>query len=189
MNQCNATYHDKSSVQTFRDATGASIISSSCTSTSAALPGRLQVSSPRRAAAGFTLVEMMITVAVAGILSGVAYPSFIDQVQKVRRSDALVAMMQVQWAQERWRANQPAYGSLAEIGVPAASTAGHYSLQIGSVTGSSYEVLATASGPQARDAQCRHMKLSLSGHNTVYASGPDAALANTNTANRQCWML
>ena len=159
------------------------------------LPGRAGPSrrgsgaSAHRAAAGFTLIELMIAVTVVGVLSTVALPSFFDQLLKVRRSDALVAVMQVQWAQERWRANNPAYGNLAQIGMRDLSQAGHYTLTLTASSENGYELVASASGAQARDAQCRHMKLTLSGAQLAHASGPDIALGNTATANRQCWML
>jgi type IV pilus assembly protein PilE len=155
----------------------------------AALPHAKTAPKARRGAAGFTLIEMMIAVAVAGVLSSVAYPSFVGQVQKVRRTDAVVAMMQVQWAQERWRSNNTAYGSLAEIGTNANSPAGYYTLQVSGNSASGYDVLATAVGGQARDTNCAQMKLSMQGANTVYASGPDASVGNAAAANRQCWSL
>jgi type IV pilus assembly protein PilE len=143
----------------------------------------------RRTHSGFTLVELMIAVSVVGVLSSVAYPSFLDQVQRVRRTDAVVSMMQVQWAQERWRANSMAYGSLAQIGVAATSTAGHYTLQVSNPDSSGYEVLASATGAQARDASCAHLRLSMQGANPVYSSGPDVNTANPVEANRRCWSL
>ena len=75
--------------------------------------------------AGFTLIELMIATSVSGVLSSIAYPSFSGALQKVRRTDALVAMMQVQQAQERWRANNSRYGTLANRRArpsPAATT-------------------------------------------------------------------
>jgi type IV pilus assembly protein PilE len=146
---------------------------------------------PRRGrlARGFTLIELMITVSVAGILSGVAYPSFMSQVQKVRRSDALLSMMQVQWAQERWRANHSSYGSLAEIGVAATSSAGHYGLQLVANEEGRFEVIAAATGAQARDAQCSHLRLAMEGAQVVYTSGSDTRTNNTTAVNRQCWSL
>ena len=78
-----------------------------------------------RGNAGFTLIETMVTIGIAGVLSSVAYPSLEGQVMRARRSDALVALMQAQFAQERFRANNASYGSLADAGVrptsPAAS--------------------------------------------------------------------
>lgn len=143
----------------------------------------------RHTAAGFTLIETLVAMAVAAVLSGIAYPSFEGQVQRVRRSDALVSMMLVQLAQERWRANGGAYGSLAEIGSPGRSTAGHYTLQMTAADALGYEVLASATGTQARDARCRHLKLSMAGGNAVHASGPDATVANPAELNRTCWSL
>ena len=79
---------------------------------------------------GFTLIETMVTVAVAGVLSSVAYPSLEGQVMRARRSDALVALMQAQLAEERFRANNASYGSLADAGVRPTSPAGHYRVQV-----------------------------------------------------------
>ena len=164
------------------------IIQTPCTSTTA-LPHPRKAWGVRCGAAGFTLIELMITLSVAGVLSGVAYPSFVDQVQRVRRSDAVVAMMQVQWAQERWRSNSTSYGSLAQIGVSATTSAGYYTLQVTSNTASGYDVLATATGAQARDATCALLKLSMQGANPVYTSGPDAGTSNSSDTNRKCWSL
>ena len=147
---------------------------------------RFAASRPHR---GFTLIELMIAVAVAGVLSSVALPSFESQLQKSRRSDVLVATMQVQAAQERFRSSATGYGSLAEIGVHAVSAAGHYGLQISAITAQGYDLLATATGAQARDTACRHMKLTSIDMNLAYASGPDATVANPSVANRKCWNL
>ena len=143
----------------------------------------------RKAAAGFTLIEMLVAMGVAGVLSSVAYPSFLGQVQKARRADVLVSMLHVQVAQERWRSNNPSYGSLSDIAVPGVSSAGHYTLQVSANSESSYEVVATATGAQSRDSACRHMKLSMANTQLVYASGPDTTAANPAAVNRLCWNL
>lgn len=138
---------------------------------------------------GFTLIELMIGVAIVGILTSVALPSFESHVLRARRTDALVATMQVQSAQERFRSNSAAYGSLADIGVPARSSAGYYTLQIEAISADGYALRATAGGLQARDKTCRHLRLTSNGMNPVYASGPDASVANPADANRSCWNL
>ena len=142
-----------------------------------------------RAVRGFTLIELLVTVAVAGVLSSVAMPSFEGQLQRARRADVLVSMMQVQAAQERHRSNGASYGSLVAIGVAARSAAGHYTLQMDSFDALGFEVSATANGVQARDTACAHMSLTSSGLNVVYASGPTAARSNPAAANRACWSL
>lgn len=164
-------------------APAASIIHAPCAIRSAASPAI------RARQAGFTLIEMLIGVAVAGALSSVALPSFEGQLQKARRADALVSMMQIQAAQERFRSNSTSYGTLAQIGVPGTSAARHYTLQTSGASADGYEAVATATGTQARDSACLHMKLSLTGMNPVYASGPDPSVSNSAAANRKCWSL
>ena len=44
---------------------------------------------------GFTLVEMMIVVAIIGILAAIAYPSYIQYVKKTKRVDMQSAMLQI----------------------------------------------------------------------------------------------
>lgn len=155
-------------------------------------PGRIigSAQSPRaRSSGGFTLIELMLVVAVAGILSGVAYPSFMGQLQKIRRADAHVAMLQVQAAQERWRSSNPVYATSAQLGVGSTSSAGHYAIQVNAASELGYEVLATAQGVQAHDAPCRHLKLRSDGGNLVQTSGADADTSNSAQANRQCWSM
>lgn len=138
---------------------------------------------------GFTLVELMVTVSVAGVLGSIAYPSFESQIQRSRRSEALTALMTIQLTQSRWQANTGAFGTLAEIGAPARTGGGHYELAIDDVDAVSYRVTATARGSQARDAGCRHLRLRVNGLVVEQTSGPDAGSTNPADLNRRCWSL
>lgn len=138
---------------------------------------------------GFTLIEVMIATAITGVLSGIAYPSFMGTVHKVRRADAQVAMLQVQAAQERWRGIHGSYGGLTEIRQPATSPAGHYTLQVRAQDSGGYEVLAVAGGAQAGDRACRQLLLRVAGLNASQSSGADERLANDAETNRRCWNL
>ena len=136
---------------------------------------------------GFTLIELLIAITIMGVLTSIALPSFQGYLQKARRAEVMVLMMQVQLSQLRWRANSNGYGSLADIGVPGVSTGGHYTLQLNNDTPDGYEVLAIATGSQAQDSNCRYMKFSMAEANVQRNSGPAESVANSVDTNRRCW--
>ena len=128
---------------------------------------------------GFTLIELMITVAIVGILASIAYPSFMSQVKKSRRAEAVAAVSQIQQAQERWRANCPFYAgsiSTANSGCPAipgATTSGlnisavsdaRYAYAVSSVAATTYILTAAAitGSSQAGDTGCTTLTVTVS---------------------------
>lgn len=141
----------------------------------------------RSPARGFTLVESMLAVGIAAILSAIALPSLEGQLQRVRRADAMVAMLSVQLAQERWRSHAPQYTTLDRLGLPAHSTHRHYALAVEAADASGYAIVATALGTQRRDTACRVLRMSVVDGEVERASGPDEAVANDAAANRRCW--
>src|SRR5688572_23692834 len=54
---------------------------------------------------GFTLIELMIVVAIIGILAVIAYPSYNNYATQTRRSDAQVALTRIAAQQEKYRAD------------------------------------------------------------------------------------
>jgi len=136
---------------------------------------------------GFTLVDSLIALAIAAVLSSIAYPSFEGVLLRARRTDALVALMQAQLAQERFRADNRVYGELVELGLRDRSLSGHYALQVIDRSADGYTIAASAIGRQARDAGCQSLRLSVAGGSLVHASGPDASASNPVDANRLCW--
>jgi type IV pilus assembly protein PilE len=142
-----------------------------------------------RSPRGFTTIELLVALSITGVLSGIAYPSFSAQIDKSRRADAFAAVTATQMAEEQWRANQPSYGSLAQIGAAALSPGGRYGVQVGGPGAHAYAIVVTAQGLQARDADCRVLRLDVSGGNETRRSGPDASVANAPALNRRCWSL
>lgn len=129
---------------------------------------------------GFTLIELMIVVAIIGILAAVAFPSYQDSVRKGRRADAQTGLMRVQLAQEKWRANNNTYGTLANIGVASASPDGYYTISVTSPTATGYTASAApvSTGPQASDT-CETLSITVSNGNSTYGS--------TGGTASKCW--
>lgn len=101
---------------------------------------------------GFTLIELMITVAIAVIITVSALNIYTSYVRRGRRIDAINALLSISLAEERYRTNNSQYGTLAQVwsGV-STSSEGYYSLSISNVTATSYTITATALGNQAND--------------------------------------
>lgn len=73
-----------------------------------------------RQTAGFTLMELMITVAIVGILAAIAFPSYQDSVRKSRRGDAKAALLENAGFMERYYSTNFRYTATAgTAGCPA----------------------------------------------------------------------
>ena len=122
---------------------------------------------------GFTLIELMIVVVIIGVLAAIAYPAYTGYSQKARRSDAKHALLDVQLAEEKWRANNSSYTSdLTDLSWPMTSIDAHYGLSVTSSNANSYTITATAfnTGLQANDTTCLTMTLNQNNEKTP-ASG------------------
>ena len=75
---------------------------------------------------GFTLIELMIVVAVIAIIAAIAFPSYQNQIQKTRRADAQSALLQAAQALERCFTRQNSY--VGCINAPQTSPDGFYVL-------------------------------------------------------------
>jgi type IV pilus assembly protein PilE len=127
----------------------------------------------RQRAAGFTLIELMIAVAVVGILALIALPGYQDYVRKARRADGKSALLRIQLQQEKWRAGHTTYSAeLAPIGVGASSTDGHYTLALSGADEAGYTATATAGTKQSGDkvgaTSCATLTLVSSGNTATF---------------------
>lgn len=132
--------------------------------------------SSRRRMRGFTLIELVIVLAVVAILAAVALPAYQDQVRSSRRTEAREAMMSIQAAQERWRSNNTSYAAaLADLGQSAATDNYTYALSGASATG--YTVTATATARQAGDSACATITVTVAAGNSMTYGPTDACWA------------
>ena len=119
---------------------------------------------------GFTFIELMIAVLIASILAAIAFPAFQSFLRKGKRVDGVTSLLSVQSAQEKFRANNLLYGTLAQVwGGNVTSPDGRYNLQVTNITGTSYTLTATAIGDQLKDAEngtsCGTLSLAVNGIN------------------------
>lgn len=126
---------------------------------------------------GFTLIELVIAVAIVAILAAIAFPGYGYFMQKARRSDAINSLLAVQLDQAAWRHRDWDYATLEELGWEATSLDGYYNLALRRRTASVFVLEATPStdSPQADD-DCGTFAIDQDG--PVFAAG---------YANASCW--
>ncbi len=142
--------------------------------------------SQRRGQLGFTLIELMIAVAIIGILMKLAYPAYTNSVKKSRRADAKTALLDVAQREERWMATANVYSTSApELGYATGTTittaapmnvlsggAAFYQVSVSMPTTTQFTVTATRIGPQIADTQCGDLTLTNTGaQNVTNATG------------------
>ena len=114
---------------------------------------------------GFTLIELMIVVAIVGILSSIAYSSYQSSVVKSRRQAAQGCLVELAQYMERFYTSNMSYAS-ATLPTQQCQTdlSGHYTFDLAVQTASTYTVRATAEGTQlAADGSCSPLTVTQAG--------------------------
>ena len=147
----------------------------------------------KQSQAGFTLIELMVTVAIVGILAAIAYPSYQDSVRKSRRADASGVLLGLANAMERHFTETNSYcdaggaggvnscfagatdtgvndtGTSSIYTIPTNTTT-YYTITISAVTASSYTLSAAPTGAQTGDS-CGTLTLTQTGVKSPTTAG------------------
>lgn len=124
---------------------------------------------------GFTLIEIMIVVAIVAILSAIALPAYTSYIKKSRRTDAIVSINNIMMLQERYRANNTGYGDLLALGVASVTADNFYDVAISGISSSGFTVTLTAKagGSQTSDKEagvsCTPMSVVVSGNDQTFS--------------------
>ena len=138
--------------------------------------------------AGFTLIELMIVIAIVGVLSAVAYPSYTESVKRSDRSAARAALLETQQFMERFYAANSRYSKpkvspvTDDITPPVLPTrlqsvpegSPKYDLTVSAAAVNSYSLTAT---PRGTD-KCGNLTLTNTGVKGRSATGPSI---------QECW--
>jgi len=125
---------------------------------------------------GFTLIELMIVVAIIGIISAIGYPSYDSFMKKTRRSDGTVALQKMADRQERFYLQNSTYTTnTANVG-GTGTDENYYVLSIDSADVNNFAIIATAvaGGPQAADNTTNHGDCTALRLESTGAKTPDA---------------
>lgn len=108
---------------------------------------------------GFTLIEVMIVVAIIGILAAIAYPSYDEYVKRGNRTEGQAFLQDVAARQERYFSQNNEYAdTAAKLNVSTGSETGKYTLTI--ATSDGYTLTATQ---QFNDTKCGNLTLNALG--------------------------
>lgn len=138
---------------------------------------------------GFTLIEIMIVVAIIGILAAFAYPSYQDYVIRGNRTEGMALLNDAAARQERFFAQNNSYvtaqDDVADLGLPHTtgttvnSPTNKYTLAVSQVAGDGgYTLTVNRQGVQLRDTKCGNLTLTAAGTKGATASGAVVA---------ECW--
>ena len=143
-----------------------------------------------RGQGGFTIIEMMVVVAIVAILTAIILPNYQDAVRKSRRADGRSALTEMASKQEQFFAQNNTYTTTVDaegtgLGMgKTTSNKGYYNLTAaagacGSIT-RCYLLTATATDVQDADTPCHKLTLDSTGRRHGYTKG---GAANSDV----CW--
>lgn len=104
---------------------------------------------------GFTFIELMIVIAIVGIIAAIGFPSYASYVQQSRRADGHLALLNVVQSMERCKSTRFSYAACTIPPSQSTSPEEYYTIAIGNgLTATTFNITATAQGAQESDVDC-----------------------------------
>jgi len=132
---------------------------------------------------GFTLIELMIVIAVVALLAAIAIPAYTTQVLRSHRADAVNGVSDLRLRQERYRSNHASYAADMDALLGSAATTAsfngshaYYDFVISGASATGYTITANAKGAQEKDADCDPMVATVA-----------AGITTLTPAGNRCW--
>ena len=99
---------------------------------------------------GFSLTELMIAVAIIGILAAIAYPGYGSHVRKTRRNMAAACLQENAQYLERWYTSKLTYEDAPPMACPS-ELDGYYTITVSTPSARTYTITAVPEGGQQKD--------------------------------------
>ena len=111
---------------------------------------------------GFSLIELIVAVAIVGILASIAVPSYRTMIMKSQRKTAISNLLKLQVCYEAEYAKNNAFPTNSTA-CPLPATTNYYSYSAPTQTTSAYTISATAVNSQAKDTGCTTLNIDQTG--------------------------